>query len=151
MCSFDCLETLVPVTDLLLFDIKEIDVRRHKKFTGVSNERILENLKQLPGLLGAFKTDLWIRTPIIPGATDREETIRSIGEFIVNHLEGRVSRWELCAFNNLGKEKYTRLGEEWAYAAALLVERKKMEALYQEALKTGLGDDIVFWSGSVRD
>jgi pyruvate formate lyase activating enzyme len=151
MCSFACLETLVPRTDLLLFDIKEIDARQHEKFIGFSNERILENLKQLPGLLAAFKTDLWIRTPIVPGATDRRETIRSIGEFIVNHLEARVSRWELCAFNNLGKEKYTRLGKEWAYGNALLVERKKMEALYQEALNTGLGNDIVFWSGSVRD
>ena len=150
MCSFDCLETLLPSTDLLLFDIKEIDARRHEKFTGVSNERILDNLKQLPGLLGAFKTDLWIRTPIIPGATDREETIRAIGEFIVNNLEGRVSRWELCAFNNLGKEKYTRLGEQWAYGATLLVERKKKEALYLEAVKTGVGEGIVFWSGSVR-
>lgn len=150
MCSFDCLETLVPVTDLLLFDIKEIDARRHEKFTGVSNERILENLKQLPGLLGALKTDLWIRTPIIPGATDREEIIGAIGEFIVNNLDGRVSRWELCAFNNLGKEKYTRLGRQWAYGSTLLVERKKMEALSLEAVKTGVGEGIVFWSGSVR-
>lgn len=150
MCSFDCLEKLVPSTDLLLFDIKEIDARRHEKFTGFSNEQILENLKQLPGLLTASKSDLWIRTPIIPGATDREETIEAIGEFIVKNLKGRVSRWELCAFNNLGKEKYARLGEEWVYGSALLVERKKMEDLYHGALKSGVGDDVVFWSGSVR-
>jgi len=150
MCSFDRLEKLLPSTDLLLFDIKEIDALRHEKFTGSSNKRILENLKQLPGLLAATNTDLWIRTPIIPGATDREETIRKIGAFIVNNMERRVSRWELCAFNNLGKEKYTRLGEDWAHGTTLLMERKKMEALYHRALKSGVGDDIVFWSGSVR-
>ena len=150
MCSFDRLEKLLPCTDLLLFDIKEIDALRHENFTGSSNKRILENLKQLPGLLAATNTDLWIRTPIIPGVTDREETLGAIGAFIVNNLEGKVSRWELCAFNNLGKEKYTRLGMEWAHGTALLMERKKMEALYQGALKSGLGDDIVFWSGSVR-
>lgn len=150
MCSFGCLEKLVSSTDLLLFDIKEIDALRHEKFTGFPNEQILQNLKQLPGLLAETKTDLWIRTPIIPGATDREETIQAIGEFIVKNLKGRVSRWELCAFNNLGKEKYTRLGEEWAYGDTLLVERKKMEALSLEAVKTGVGEGIVFWSGSVR-
>ncbi len=115
MCSFSLLEKLLPFTDLLLFDIKEIDDKRHEKFTAFSNGRIIGNLKKLPDLLGGTKTDLWIRTPIIPNATDQEDNILGIGDFIVNHMKGRVSRWELCAFNNLGKEKYTRLGEPWAY------------------------------------
>ena len=150
MCSFKVLEKFLPWTDLLLFDIKEIDDKLHEKFTDSSNGRILGNLKKLADILKSTKTDLWIRTPIIPDATDRETNIKGIGEFIVNHMKGMVSRWELCAFNNLGKEKYTRLGEKWAYENALPMERKKMEALYNVALRSGVDKDIVFWSGSVR-
>jgi pyruvate formate lyase activating enzyme len=61
-----------------------------------------------------------------------------------------VARWELCAFNNLGKEKYTRLGYDWAYKDTLLMEREKMEALYHVARGSGVDEDIVFWTGSVR-
>ncbi len=150
MCSFNLLEKLLPFTDLLLFDIKEIDDKRHEKFTTFSNGRIIGNLKKLPDLLGGTKTDLWIRTPIIPSATDQEDNILGIGDFIVNHMKGTVSRWELCAFNNLGKEKYTRLGEPWAYENALPMERKKMETLYHAALESGVDKEIVSWSGSVR-
>ncbi len=150
LCSFNRLEKLLPFTDLLLFDIKEIDGKRHERFTASSNDRILGNLKQLPDLLGGTKTDLWIRTPIIPDTTDQEDNILGIGDFIVNHMKGRVSRWELCAFNNLGKEKYTRLGKEWTYENALPMERKIMKALHHAALRSGVDKEIVFRSGSVR-
>ena len=150
LCSFEILEKLLPQTNLLLFDLKEMDDKRHEQFTGVSNGKILENLEQLPERLKATQTDLWIRTPIIPDTTDQEDNILKIGEFIATRLKGRVARWELCAFNNLGKEKYARLGEDWAYKNTLLMEREKMEALYHVARGSGVDEDIVFWTGSVR-
>jgi pyruvate formate lyase activating enzyme len=150
LCSFEVLDKLLPQTNLLLFDIKEMDDKRHEAFTGVSNGKILKNLTQLPDRLNQTQTDLWIRTPIIPDATDQEDNILKIGEFIATRLKGRVARWELCAFNNLGKEKYARLGEDWAYKNTLLMERKKMEAMYHVARGSGVDENIVFWSGSVR-
>ena len=147
-CSFKTLEQLLPYFDLILFDIKEMDDNRHERFTGVSNRKILENLKQVSRILGS--TQLWIRTPIIPGATDRKENIRSIGEFIATQLAGHVAQWELCAFNNLGKDKYTRLGRNWAYEKTLLVEKEQMDALVQAALESGVDKQIVCQSGAVR-
>lgn len=38
------LPEVVRYTDLFLWDIKDTDAERHKKFTGVSNEKILSNL-----------------------------------------------------------------------------------------------------------
>jgi pyruvate formate lyase activating enzyme len=149
LCSFEILEKLLPQTNLLLFDLKEMDDKRHESFTGVSNGKILENLERLPDLLKATQTDLWIRTPIIPDTTDQADNILKIGEFIAG-LKGRVARWELCAFNNLGKEKYARLGKDWAYKNTLLMEREKMETLYHVARGSGVDEDIVFWTGSVR-
>ena len=62
--------------DLVLFDIKEIDPERHREFTGHDNRLILENLLYLHHLLEKSSTpkELWIRTPIIPTATDTRKT-----------------------------------------------------------------------------
>ena len=44
--SEDLLAPAVASTDLFLWDIKDTDDARHKQFTGVSNELILENLRK---------------------------------------------------------------------------------------------------------
>jgi len=147
-CSVKTLEQLLPCTDLVLFDIKEMDDKRHEIFTGVSNRKILENLKQVSRLLGS--TRLWIRTPIIPDATARKENIRSIGAFIATQLAGQVAQWELCAFNNLAKDKYRRLGRTWAYEKTLLVEKTQMDELVQAARASGVDKHIVCQSGLIR-
>ena len=40
-------EKILPYTELFLYDLKMIDDVKHQKYTGVSNQRILENLKFL--------------------------------------------------------------------------------------------------------
>jgi len=59
---------ILPLTDLILYDLKEIDSNKHIKFTGVSNEKILETLKWLVNEGRAYneKTKIWVRTPVIP-------------------------------------------------------------------------------------
>ncbi|OFV87080.1 MAG: hypothetical protein A3J75_05310, partial [Acidobacteria bacterium RBG_16_68_9] len=110
MCSAASLETLARRADLVLYDVKEIDAEKHTRLTGQSNERILSNLVDLSEQVrrGSHAVELWIRTPLIPGATATEENIRGIGAFLARSLGGGVSRWELCAFNNLARDKYRR-------------------------------------------
>lgn len=156
MTSQGILEKLLAHTDLLLFDIKEMDEARHKAFTGSSNATILENLRQLPLLLEKHPTQLWIRTPIIPGATDLDDNIQAMGSFIVRHLKDKVSRWELCAFNTLGKDKYIRLGKTWAHETTLPMEKNRMDALVETAiasiaaLESDLDRTIVVHTGATR-
>ncbi len=117
MCSPKALQGLLPYCDLLLFDVKEIDSEKHVKFTGTGNEKILENLIHVRDWMQSNDRPkkLWIRTPIIPDATATSENIRGIGKFIAANLDGLVDRWELCAFNNLCKDKYLRLNLDWTY------------------------------------
>jgi len=91
----------------------------------------------------------WIRTPVIPGATDTSENIRGIGDFISANLHGTVARWELCSFNNLCRDKYKRLGIDWPFADKELPERSLMEELAQVA-RSRVTPSIVCWSGSTR-
>jgi len=152
MCSWDALENLLPHLDLLLFDLKEIDPQKHERFTGSTNERILSNLAGVRQHMQSQgrPAELWIRTPIIPDATATEENIRGIGRFIAANLDGRVMRWELCAFNNLCRDKYLRLDLAWAYKDHGLLSKIFMEKMAAVARDSGVDPAIVHWSGSTR-
>jgi len=146
------LDSLLPHADLVLYDLKEIDPRKHKAFTGADNRTILENLIHIVKTwrVPDARRRLWVRTPIIPGATDRADNIRGIGEFLAKIPDGLVERWELCSFNNLCRDKYTRLGLTWQFADSPLMNRETMEQLAAIARDTGVDPQIVHWSGATR-
>jgi pyruvate formate lyase activating enzyme len=149
--SQSVLTSLLPYVDILLYDIKEIDSERHKKFTGTGNEKILVNAIFAANYKKTHPTPktLWIRTPVIPGATDTAENIRGIGDFISANLRGTIARWELCAFNNLCRDKYKRLAIDWPFADKELQEKGLMEELVQIA-RSRVTPSIVCWSGSTK-
>jgi pyruvate formate lyase activating enzyme len=89
--------------DLFLYDVKIIDDREHRKFTGVSNALILSNLKKLD----REKKNIIIRFPVIPGITETEENILQVAKF-VRGLEA-VREIDLLPYNKLGKGKYDKL------------------------------------------
>jgi pyruvate formate lyase activating enzyme len=122
------LERLLPYTDLVLFDIKILDPDLHRLYTGATNQIILENLAYIQANLRQVSSEisLWVRTPLIPGASDMDENLTAIGRYLNDHLEGTVARWELCAFNNLCRDQYKRLGIEWKYAATPLLSHNEL-------------------------
>lgn len=146
--DFQCLERVISYTDLILYDIKMMNSEMHKKFTGSGNEAILKNLLGIASYVRENKhPSIWIRTPVIPGATDNEETIRAIGEFIRDNLNDVVERWDLCAFNNLCRDKYRRLDMVWPYNDTPLMKKEDMEYLKYAAEKSGVIKEIIHWSG----
>ncbi len=46
-CSMDTIEGILPYTDLFLVDVKAGTEDTHRKYTGVTNRMIKENLKKL--------------------------------------------------------------------------------------------------------
>ena len=152
LTSQKVLERLLPYTDLVLFDLKLLDDDQHRKYTGQSNGHILENLLYIHDYLqGQTRPiDLWIRTPLIPGVTDSEENLTGIGSFLAAHMDGTVSRWELCAFNNLCRDQYTRLGLEWAYASTPLMTMDELAHCEQVARSASHQPEIVLATGATR-
>jgi pyruvate formate lyase activating enzyme len=152
ICSNGSLDLLLPHTDLVLYDLKEINPEKHKIFTGKSTTQVLQSLLFIGEYMRShpLPSRLWIRTPIIPGASARADNIQGIGEFISSHIAPAVERWELCAFNNLCKDKYRRLGLEWALADSDLMSKSEMENLATVARNSGVNPDIVHWSGSTQ-
>ena len=95
------------VTDLFLFDYKETSPERHRKFTGVSNEKILRNLS----LLDALKTNIVLRCPIIPGCNDREEHFKGIAE-TANRFTS-ISEIQIEPYHPLGAAKSMQIGKTY--------------------------------------
>jgi pyruvate formate lyase activating enzyme len=152
-CSWETLETLLPHTDMVMYDLKEIDPDKHKKFTGIFNTRILENLIGLGRSMKerGMPSQLWIRTPLIPDCTATPQNIEGIGVFIKEHLGEIVGRWELCTFNNLCTHKYESLGIDWAFKKTGLISHEEARNLASLALDSGVKTEIVHLSGPMRN
>ena len=128
-CSLEALERILPQTNLVMYDLKLMDEDQHRNTTGQSNKHILSNLLALADMLRKQypQTALWIRTPLIPGMTTGKQNLSNIGAFIHENLDGLVERWELCAFNNLCRDKYRRLGQHWQFSDTPLMTQSEMD------------------------
>ena len=146
--SREIYEKVLPYVDLILLDIKEIDSNRHREFTGVPNETILENAIWMSNYVKNNNKKLWIRTPIIPHYTAMDENIRGIGNFIVNKLNNIPERWDLLSFNRLCVDKYSRLDLDWVLKDEPLMTKDEMETIYEIAKATGVKN--VQWSGLTK-
>lgn len=149
MCSVSALDALARNADLVLYDLKEIDSAKHERFTGRGNERIVTRLRDLAERMRATgaPAELWIRTPLIPGATLTDENIEGIGRLIAEDLADVVTRWELCAFNNLAGDKYERLGMTWAFDGTDLLTIAELQHAESVARSSGVAPDIVSVTG----
>jgi len=138
--------------DMVLYDVKLMDAGLHQRFTGGSNTVILDNLRTIAGQIqrGERAWRLWIRTPLIPGATATAENLRAIGAFLAAELEPVVERWELCAFNNLCRDQYARLDLTWDYADEPLMTAEEVERLADAARASGFNPDRVVPTGATR-
>ncbi|MFX0141136.1 MAG: glycyl-radical enzyme activating protein [Candidatus Hodarchaeota archaeon] len=141
-------EQILPYVDLVLLDLKHIDSDKHKEYTGVPNEVILENAIWISKTLKKNGKKMWIRTPIIPHYTALDANIRGIGEFIVNKLDNFPERWDLLSFNNLCVSKYERLDMEWILKDEPLMNEREMENFFKIAESTGVKNP--HWSGLTK-
>lgn len=100
------LEKVLPHVDVMLHDLKLMNSERHKKWTGVGNERILENFKK------AYETfpdiNFIARTPLIPGVNADDEHVLGVLEFIKPYKN--VIDYELLPYHRFGLGKYESLG-----------------------------------------
>ncbi|MBN1262629.1 MAG: hypothetical protein JXB35_18250, partial [Anaerolineae bacterium] len=91
-----------------------------------------------------------IRTPLIPGATARCENLTGIGRFLAEQLNGSVERWELCAFNNLCRDKYHRLGLAWPFGETPLMTAGALDAMAVCARRSGVDPALIVATGATR-
>ena len=80
---------------------------------------------------------------MIPHMTAREDNVFMIGNYIAKNIGDVVERWELCAFNNLCKDKYMRLGQQWQLENVLPIPEETMMPATDRKLKQGAPDGVL--------
>lgn len=97
--------SVIPFTDLFLYDIKHVNDSRHVKYTGVSNRIIIENLSLV---LSAGKKVV-IRLPVIPGVNDDHAALTGFRNLITGLKRDNIVRISLLPYHDIGRAKYDRL------------------------------------------
>lgn len=92
--------------DLIFIDIKHMNDNKHKEFTGVSNEKVLDNIKRLNEL----DANVVVRIPVIEGVNADGINIIETAKFVKANI--KKPKIELLPYHNFGNEKYEALGIE---------------------------------------
>jgi len=105
--QYEIIDRIRDKVDLFLYDIKTMDNRKHRKYTGASNEQILKNLKKL----AESGSSIVISFPIIPGINDDDKNVTRTAEFISSLPN--IQQVNLLPYHRAGIEKYKNLGKPY--------------------------------------
>jgi pyruvate formate lyase activating enzyme len=111
---------LLPLVDLVYFDVKLADAGAHRRHTGRDNRRILENLTLL---LRASPERVQVRIPLVPGITATSENLAGLATCL--RARG-VRRAVLLPYNPLGREMAARLGRGVPSVPEQLMTREEL-------------------------
>ncbi|ABR49952.1 glycyl-radical enzyme activating protein family [Alkaliphilus metalliredigens QYMF] len=96
--------------DLFLYDLKHINSEKHYQWTGVYNDRIFDNLKELLNR----KYNVKIRMPLLKGVNDRKEDIDKLMRFIEPYKNYENFKGiDLLPYHKLGVNKYRLLDKTY--------------------------------------
>ncbi len=96
---FNVMEEALPFVDLWMIDLKACDDEIHRKYTGISNKAIKQNLRELD----RRKARIILRTPVIPGVNDAADELEHIIEFAAGLTN--LEYYEALPYNPLGLSK----------------------------------------------
>ncbi|MCX7920591.1 MAG: glycyl-radical enzyme activating protein [Clostridia bacterium] len=99
-------EKILPYIDMVFYDVKFIDSDTHKKYTGRSNELILENFKSILRETGIHVIP---RLPLVPGITANTENLTAVADFI---SKAGCKEYVLLSYNSGGITKLTSIGKD---------------------------------------
>lgn len=112
--SKEVVEAVADNCELLLVDLKLMDSEKHRRYTGVPNELILQNIRYLAERGSRFL----IRIPLIEGINADEENIEATARFLSSltshstlHLPPSTNRFtvHLLPYHDVGKDKHRRM------------------------------------------
>lgn len=99
---YEKLKSIIPLVDLILYDIKTINPVLHKKLTGQYNEIILKNFDQLLG----GGVEILVRIPLIPSLTATEKNLEDIANFLKDR---NIQRVNLLPYHKMGEVKLKKI------------------------------------------
>lgn len=130
-------ERIAPLTDLFLYDLKNMDPALHKRYTGSSNELILENADFLLDV----GSKVIFRIPVVPGINTSDEELGAFHAFLKDR-SAKLEEVHLLPYHRIAGQKYARLGMPQRMSKAEEPEEAWMSRLLERFEGTGLKVDI---------
>jgi pyruvate formate lyase activating enzyme len=131
LAPWDVLAETSGKADIILYDLKMIDAKKHKTYTGVSNGLILDNLKKLSGV----HKNIVIRIPLAAGVNDDEENVRLTIDFL-KPLK-TIKNVSLLKYHKGGVEKFKNLGKAACFKIYESPSDQRMEEIRRSFTKAG--------------
>jgi pyruvate formate lyase activating enzyme len=106
----EVVDAVAPECELLLIDLKLMDSEKHRRYTGVGNELILENIRRV----AESGHDFRIRIPLIDGVNADDANIEATARFLSTlHLPPSTLNVHLLPYHDVGKDKHSRMGSRY--------------------------------------
>ena len=131
--AWDQFERVLPMTDLFLFDLKNMDPKLHKEYTGVDNRSILANADKLL----AKGARLIFRIPVIPGINTLPSELAAMSSFLKERAE-KMTEVHLLPYHRIAENKYRRLQMKEHLAGITEPDEGFMHQMKKEFKHTGL-------------
>ena len=138
--SADVVRRIAERCELFLIDLKHMDATKHRQYTGVTNERILDNIR----LVTTLGVPFWVRIPLIEGANADEANITASARFLAS-LPTQPEVVNLLPYHDIGKGKHDKLGTTYNPDALPLsspteaVQQRSLEILSAHGLRARIG------------
>jgi len=129
--KWENIEEILPYVDLFLLDVKHMDSEKHKEFTGVSNELILENIKKISD---AGKR-IFARMPVIPTVNDDDNNLTKMGEFLSSI---QIEQINILPYHDIAKNKYKQLGKIYKLKDLEVPSDEQMSCVEEKLKSYGL-------------
>ena len=123
---WESIEKVLPYVDFFLWDLKVMDGEKHKKFTGVDNRLILENLRKVEALSQKYGTRVYVRCIQVPGMTDYDENLLQTCSFLKDM--NCIEEIDIINFHHLGKKRYEYIQRKYPMDDAEPLENERLEA-----------------------
>jgi pyruvate formate lyase activating enzyme len=131
-------KSVIPFTDLFLFDIKHLDEAKHIESTEVSNAAILENFR----LLTESGKDVMVRIPVVPGFNDDPEHLERLRVFLAEARTGSIKKINLLPFHKTGASKYKRFNIPYRMHGIEPPDKVEMQKMKEFFMETGISVKI---------
>ena len=129
---YERFQKILPYTDVFLYDVKVMDEELHKKYTGVDNRLILENLVRL----AHDGAGICVRIPTVKEVNGNEQNMKKIIAFLQEH-DIHPIQINLLPYHDTGSGKYRKLDMAYKGTDLHAPDKEEMETLTDLFINAG--------------
>ena len=135
---YEKFQAILPYVNTFLYDVKVMDPKLHKKYIGVDNQLILDNLIRL----AADGARIYIRIPTIKEVNGNEKNMKETIAFLKEH-DIHPAQINLLPYHDTGSGKYSKLDMEYKGTDLHAPEKEEMESFVRLFVESGFKNTTI--------